>query len=238
MKYKDLLKKIDTSKHYIYTKQCEKAVMKKLCFHYGREGALHLIEDIQKKFLEYLTDLPSLGGKKNFHNTSAGANMDCLLLFAYYETCKGKTSVKEVEEIEMSLFLPAFKFLSMLKFINMNKKFVRKLMYKRFVSAQKACEKAGDYDMVLDSYTEKGPLSYHFKKCPIADFAKAHKLTELMPAMCNPDYAAMQALHAKLIRCNTCSNGNICDYRITGDKDPFVKEHPEYIDDEGYRRNK
>ena len=29
-----------------------------------------------------------------------------------------------------------------------------------------------------------------------------------------------------------------CDYTICGDKDPYVKEHPEYQDENGYRRNK
>ena len=29
-----------------------------------------------------------------------------------------------------------------------------------------------------------------------------------------------------------------CDYTICGDKDPYVKEYPEYRDENGYRRNK
>jgi len=31
----------------------------------------------------------------------------------------------------------------------------------------------------------------------------------------------------------------VCDYTIYGDKDEeYLKQHEEYIDDEGYRRNK
>ena len=33
-------------------------------------------------------------------------------------------------------------------------------------------------------------------------------------------------------------SGCRCDYAICGDKDPYVKEHPEYRDENGYRRNK
>ena len=33
-------------------------------------------------------------------------------------------------------------------------------------------------------------------------------------------------------------SGCRCDYTICGDKDPYVKEHPEYRDENGYRRNK
>ena len=33
-------------------------------------------------------------------------------------------------------------------------------------------------------------------------------------------------------------SGCRCDYTICGDKDPYVKEYPEYRDENGYRRNK
>ena len=56
--------------------------------------------------------------------------------------------------------------------------------------------------------------------------------------LCNVDFAAMELLHARLVRTTTCVNGCKCDYTICGDKDPYVKEHPEYRDENGYRRNK
>ena len=40
------------------------------------------------------------------------------------------------------------------------------------------------------------------------------------------------------IRTTTCVNGCRCDYTICGDQDPYVKEHPEYRDEAGFRRNK
>ena len=61
---------------------------------------------------------------------------------------------------------------------------------------------------------------------------------DIMPALCNVDYASMELLHAKLVRTTTCVDGCRCDYTICGDKDPYVKEHPEYRDENGYRRNK
>lgn len=83
------------------------------------------------------------------------------------------------------------------------------------------------------------PIYYEFTKCPIADFAREHNLSEVMPAMCNPDYTAMELIHARLVRKTTCANGCVCDYTIYGDKDEeYLKQHEEYIDDEGYRRNK
>ena len=58
-----------------------------------------------------------------------------------------------------------------------------------------------------------------------------------VPAMCNPDYAAMELLHARLVRMTTCANGCKCDYNICGDRDEYLKEHPEYVDAAGFRRN-
>lgn len=72
---------------------------------------------------------------------------------------------------------------------------------------------------------------------PIAEFAKKHDLLEVMPAMCNPVYAAMELLHARLVQTTTCAIGYKCDYSICGDRDDYLKGHPEYVDDAGFKRN-
>ena len=81
-------------------------------------------------------------------------------------------------------------------------------------------------------------IYYEFTTCPAAEFAKRFGFADIMPALCNVDYASMELLHAKLVRTTTCVDGCRCDYTICGDKDPYVKEHPEYRDENGYRRNK
>ena len=48
----------------------------------------------------------------------------------------------------------------------------------------------------------------------------------------------VELLHARLVRTTTCVDGCRCDYTICGDKDPYLKEHPEYRDEVGFRRNK
>ena len=47
------------------------------------------------------------------------------------------------------------------------------------------------------------------------------------PPMCNVDFAAMELLHARLVRTTTCVDGCRCDYTICGDQDPYAKEHPD-----------
>ena len=109
---------------------------------------------------------------------------------------------------------------------------------KAFVRAKSGCDKWHDYEMSVAPYETDKPIYYEFTACPAAEFAIKHGLTDIMPALCNVDFASMELLHARLIRTNTCVNGCRCDYTICGDQNPYVKEHPEYRDEAGFRRNK
>lgn len=89
--------------------------------------------------------------------------------------------------------------------------------------------KGGTYDCIA--------LMSYYVACPTAEFAGQFGLLEVMPALCSPDYAAMELLRARLVRRTTCSNGCRCDYTICGDRDAWCQEYPEYRDEAGYRRN-
>ena len=145
------------------------------------------------------------------------------------------TSFREIEEMEENLILPTFR---KLKFVDCNKPFWRKLMYKAFVRSKSGCDKWHDYEMAVAPYETDKPIYYEFTACPAAEFAIKHGLTDIMPALCNVDFASMELLHARLVRTTTCVDGCRCDYTICGNKDPYLKEHPEYRDEKGYRRNK
>lgn len=112
------------------------------------------------------------------------------------------------------------------------------LMYRAFTSAKARCDKWHDYEMSVAPYENGKPIYYKFTACPVAEFAIQNGLTDIIPALCNVDYASMELIHAKLIRTSTCVDGCRCDYTICGDKDPCLKDHPEYRDEKGYRRNK
>ena len=111
-------------------------------------------------------------------------------------------------------------------------------MYKAFVRAKSGCDKWHDYEMSVAPYENGKPIYYEFTACPAAEFAKQFGFTDIMPALCNVDYASIELLHARLVRTTTCVDGCRCDYTICGDQDPYVKEHPEYRDEAGFRRNK
>ena len=112
------------------------------------------------------------------------------------------------------------------------------MMYKAFLTAEKGCTKWGDYKMKVSPYKKNEPIYYEFTTCPVAEFAKEFHLTEIMPALCNVDYKSMELLKAKLIRTSTCVESTKCDYTICGDQDKLIDNHPEYIDSQGFRRNK
>ena len=225
----------DRSCHVLYSKPCKKQIQSKIALHYPEDEREAVWERVQRQYADYLADWRTdLGGKKNFHN-GAGGTYDCIALMTYYKVCQAVTSLAEIEEMESELFLPVFRLLS--KFVDCNKPFFRKLMYQSFRNAEKQCGQWHDYEMLVAPFDKAQPIYYEFTVCPAAEFAKQHDLLEVMPALCNPDYTAMELIHARLIRTSTCANGCKCDYTICGDKDPYAKEHPEFRDEAGYRKN-
>lgn len=226
---------IDRSCHVLYSKPCKKEIQQKIALHYPEDGRAAVWEQVQRQYVDFVNSWrKDLGGKKNFHN-GVGGNYDCVALMAYYTVCKGQTSLAEIEEMEGNLFLPAFR---KLRFVNANHPLIKRLLHLAFSKAKKRCDRWGDFQMNVAPYEEGKPIYYEFTRCPVADFAASHGLLEIMPALCNPDYAGMELIHARLVRKTTCSNGCKCDYTICGDQEPYGKEHPEYRDEMGYRRNR
>ena len=225
----------DHTCHVLYSKACKEQIQAKIALHYPAEQREAIWTQVQKQYVDFLKDWRTdLGGKKNFHN-GTGGTYDCIALMAYYVICKSVTNLDEIEEMEGNLFLPAFR---KLKFVNVNKPFFKRLLQFSFATAGKKCLKWNDYKMNVAAYQKGKPIYYEFTECPVAEFAKQFDLLEVMPALCNPDYTAMELLHAKLVRTTTCSNGSKCDYMICGDEDEYCRQHPEYKDVQGYRRNK
>ncbi len=226
---------IDRTCHVIYSKLCKKEIIAKIALHYPKAERKAIWKNVQQQYVDFLsTWRRDLGGKKNFHNKKGGT-YDCIAIMSYYVVCKDVTTFREIEEIEENLVLPTFR---KLMFVDCNKPFWRKLIHKAFVSSKAKCDRWNDYKMSVVPYEEDKPIYYEFTSCPVAEFAIHHNLTDIMPALCNVDFASLELLHARLIRTTTCANGCKCDYTICGDKDPYLHEHPEYRDEDGYRRNR
>lgn len=227
----------DRSCHVLYSMPCKQQIREKIALHYPTSEQEAVWERIQLQYVDFLADWRTdLGGSKNFHNGGAGGTYDCIALMAYYAVCKDVTSLAEIEEMEGALCLPAFRMLS--RFVDCNRPLFRRLMHWAFQNAADKCSKWHDYEMKVAPYAKGEPIYYEFTACPVAEFAAKHDLLEVMPALCNPDYTAMELLHARLVRRTTYSNGDRCDYTIYSDRDPRLEEHPEYRDADGYRKNR
>ena len=214
---------------------CKKEILAKITLHYPEVEREAVWEQVQLRYAELLSKWRTdLGGKKNFHN-GVGGTYDCIAIMCFYDVCRDVVTFREMEEIEENLILPSFR---KLRFVDINKPFWKKLMYRAFSTAQKHCDTWHDYEMDVTPYENSKPIYYEFTACPAAEFAKRFGFADIMPALCNVDYASMELLHAKLVRTTTCVDGCRCDYTICGDQDPYAKEHPEYRDENGYRKNK
>lgn len=190
----------DRTCHVIYSKPCKAEIREKIAHHYPESQREAVWERVQMQYVDFLSDWRTdLGGEKNFHN-GPGGNYDCIALMAYYVVCRDVTSLQEIEEMEGNLFLPSFRKLSKLKFIDINKPLCKKLLHRAFLNAKKQCDKWGDFEMHVAPFDKDQPIYYEFTACPTAEFAKKHDLLEVMPALCNPDFAGMELIHARLIR--------------------------------------
>ena len=141
---KDSELQIDRKNHVLYSKPCKKEIRAKIALHYPATEREATWEKVQRQYIDFLSDWRTdLGGKKNFHN-GVGGTYDCIAIMSYYVVCKAVTSFREIEEMEENLILPTFR---KLKFVDCNKPFWRKLMYKAFVRAKCGCDKWHDYEM-------------------------------------------------------------------------------------------
>ena len=66
---------------------------------------------------------------------------------------------------------------------------------------------------------EKG-VAFDLVGCPLADFAKKHGYTEIMPVLCGFDHLTAGLMHACLFRAHTVATGSTrCDFRYLGDRE-------------------
>ena len=237
MKENELI--FDRTKHVCYSEAVKQVITDCLKKQFSKKEADILWEKIQLKYTEYLQTLPYLGGAKDNHN-APGGTYDCIALFAYYEVLDRKPSIQEIYEMNNAILLPPFRKLG--KLFNINHPWQLKLLNFVFETTAKRDQKKhhscpAGYIMQTEPFDPKTGIHYRFEQCPIAEFAKAHDLLEIMPAICNGDYPAMELLHAGQIRTTTCANGNVCDYWIVGDKSPYLKKYPKKTDEQGYFYN-
>ena len=174
---KDSELQIDRSCHVLYSKPCKKEILAKITLHYPEVEREVVWEQVQLRYAELLSKWRTdLGGKKNFHN-GVGGTYDCIAIMCFYDVCRDVVTFREMEEIEENLILPSFR---KLRFVDINKPFWKKLMYRAFSTAQKHCDTWHDYEMDVAPYENSKPIYYEFTACPAAEFAKRFGFADII----------------------------------------------------------
>lgn len=223
--------------HLMYSKTTKKVMETYLKDHFALSEAEALQKALLQQYEAFLPSIPNLGGKKNGQAQSV---YDCIALFALYEILPEKPSLGVFEALVNQVFVPQMR---RAFFVDLNRKSMLKLAQGVFSHIAKKSrlhqrDWPGNYHMEVEPLDPEKGIRYRFTTCPIADFAKAHGYTHLMPAMCNPDYPTVAVLGAGLIRRKTCAEDDCCDYWIVGSHSHYLQEHPQYRDPQGYVRNK
>ena len=199
---------IDLSVHVCYSQKEKEVLQDYLSKRCSPDEAQRLWEKVQQQYVSFLKDQPYLGGKKCTHN-GVGGTYDCIATMALYEALDKKPTVDELYEINNAVFLTPF--LRLGKLVKINSAGKLKLLAAAFQSAAKRDEK-------LPETVTSGYLN-------------------IMPAFCNGDYPAMEAIGTVLIRKHTCANSHICDYLIMAGNDPGAAKYPKLTDENSYIYN-
>jgi hypothetical protein len=104
----DITSQIDLKKHVMYSPLMEKIIKEHLQKRYPESETESMWEKVQKQYVEFLKDLPYLGGKKNTHN-GTGGTYDCIMIFAYYEALDHAPDMDELYDMNCEAFLTGFK---------------------------------------------------------------------------------------------------------------------------------
>ncbi|MCM1388072.1 MAG: L-2-amino-thiazoline-4-carboxylic acid hydrolase [Bacillus sp. (in: Bacteria)] len=191
---------------------------------YGERETERLMRDMEPIYERFLGETPSIGGKENIMSN----NLDMAIpFFALYEA-SGKTLPADVIN-EMLDVVMVSRYRKIGRFINFNYldkpwiiKPVHRLMEKivKKINDHKGKDWNNTWGIQVNPEGHDHGLAMTLVGCPIADFAKEHGYTDILPLLCASDIKAAEALHARLIRHHTVAQGaDTCDYWFVGDKE-------------------
>ncbi len=224
---------IDYKNHMGYSRSAERGIKARLSQKYSPVECERLMEQIDRKYEEYLVDLPYCGGK---HNLMIWQLYDAIAAFAYYEVLPEKETPEEFTKTCAVIFekdkqrkpLPRFLTVDSKGFVRLIRAAIRpiaKNMNRKLDSGE--WQDGWRIEMETDHLNEG--LRVALVGCPIYNFAVRHGYEKLMPAMCNCDFPGIDFLHAGLVRPRTVSNGDDrCDnWIVSADSDAVQKYPPE-----------
>ena len=229
---------IDYKKHMGYSKSTERGLKSRLRQKYSLLESARLMEQIDRKYEEFLADLPYCGGK---HNLMIWQLYDAIAAFAYYEVLPEKESPEEFGKTCAVVFekdkarkpLPHFLTVDSKGFLKLVEACIRPIAKKMNRELDSGRWQDGwRIEMGTDSLDEG--IQVALVGCPIQNFAVRHGYEKLMPAMCNCDFPGIDFLHSGLIRPRTVSNGDDrCDNWIVSLDSAALQKYPPVLRENG-----
>ena len=199
-----------------------RAVRKYLKKEYGKDEAARLWEKTLQIYNGFVKEAPDIGGKEN---AMSGNLYLALAVFAFYEADGRKLTPDKLKEL-MSRQLPkSIPVLSALLDLNKPKNQHRLLArYEKYktISDEKLDEGewGNSWRIEMNPHGRETGVAFDLVGCPLADFAKKHSYTEIMPVLCDFDYLTARLMHARLLREHTVATGSTyCDFWYLGDRE-------------------
>lgn len=201
------------------------AAMKYFRKQYGGSEVNRLWNKTLELYKSFVEEAPDIGGKEN--NMSNNLYM-ALAAFAFYEVADKRITPEELKKLMTEYMPKSIPVLSALMDFN-NPKNQEKLKkrYEKYKALSDDKLNNGEWGnswrVELNPHNRKKGVAFDLVGCPLADFAKRHGYTEIMPVLCDFDYLTASLMHARLIREHTVAEGNeYCDYWYLGDKESEV----------------
>ena len=199
-----------------------RAVRKYLKKEYGKDEAARLWEKTLQIYNGFVKEAPDIGGKEN---GMSGNLYLALAVFAFYEADGRKLTPDKLKEL-MSRQLPkSIPVLSALVDLNKPKNQHRLLArYEKYkvISDEKLerGEWGNSWRIEMNPHGRETGVAFDLVGCPLADFAKKHSYTEIMPVLCDFDYLTARLMHARLFREHTVATGSTySDFWYLGDRE-------------------
>ncbi len=129
---------------------------------------------------------------KRISTTAVGVHYDCITIMSYYTVCKAVTSFREIEEMEENLILRSSAGCGLWTATSRS----GEADVQSICAGERRLRQMADYEMTV-AYDKDKLFIMNFTSLSAAEFAIQHGLTDIMPALCNVDYASMELLQRK-----------------------------------------
>ena len=194
-------------------------IRKSLKRHHGSAFTAQVMRDAKPRYRDLLNRMDDIGAR----NPMASNVYMSFVFFAVYLAAEGRLTAADLRvTANEAVQAPVMKIMGL--FMNLNRPFCMKSMGKMMHQNAEWLEqhpqyKSKSWDFNFDASKHRDGFYYHFTQCPLNNFARREGLLDILPVMCDMDFATAKLMHAKLHREQTlASDGRICDYWYVGDQ--------------------